>query len=309
MMPDPRRDVPPSRPLARLAAGAVLAALLAGCASILGGGSDERTTVYSPDPRAALDPALPRVSWQLALGATTGPRTVDSYRIAVRPTPDEVQVYRGAGWARTPSEMLQSTVLRALEDSGKIGSVARQGTGFAADYRLLIDLRRFEADYAAKPVWLTENYRSTAHIIAAANAVIGPAAQRMKAGHDITVNRARAKAMPGGDWAALDPVARRELLRGIVEQAIDSGTTVLFSSHIVSDLERVASRVAFLHQGRLLLDRSLDELKEDVVRVAVPADAAARLPASLPGELVRRPVRPEEALRRHPASTLRRHAQ
>lgn len=152
MMPDPRRDVSPSRRRARLAAGAVLATLLAGCASILGGGSDERTTVYSPDPRAALDPALPRVSWQLALGATTGPRTVDSYRIAVRPTPDEVQVYRGAGWARTPSEMLQSTVLRALEDSGKIGSVARQGTGIAADYRLLIDLRRFEADYAGNAV-------------------------------------------------------------------------------------------------------------------------------------------------------------
>ena len=69
-------------------------------------------------------------------------------------------------------------------------------------------IRRFEADYAAKPVWLTENYRSTAHIIAAANAVIAPAAARMKAGHDITVNRARAKALPGGDWAALDPVAQ-----------------------------------------------------------------------------------------------------
>ncbi len=69
-------------------------------------------------------------------------------------------------------------------------------------------IRRFEADYAAKPVWLTENYRSTAHIIAAANAVIAPALARMKAGHDITVNRARAKAPPGGDWAALDAVAQ-----------------------------------------------------------------------------------------------------
>lgn len=88
--------------------------------------------------------------------------------------------------------------------------------------------------------------------------------------------------------SALDPVARRELLRGIVEQAIDNGTTVLFSSHIVSDLERVASRVAFLHQGRLLLDRALDEVKDNVVRVIVPAAATARLPAALPGELARR---------------------
>ena len=69
-------------------------------------------------------------------------------------------------------------------------------------------IRQFEADYAAKPVWLTENYRSSAHIIAAANAVIAPAAARMKAGHDITVNRARAKAAPGGVMAALDPVAQ-----------------------------------------------------------------------------------------------------
>ncbi|MES2916269.1 MAG: RecQ family ATP-dependent DNA helicase [Pseudomonadota bacterium] len=69
-------------------------------------------------------------------------------------------------------------------------------------------IRRFEADYAAKPVWLTENYRSSAHIIAAANAVIAPAAQRMKADHPITVNRARLTGPPGGDWAARDPVAQ-----------------------------------------------------------------------------------------------------
>lgn len=80
--------------------------------------------------------------------------------------------------------------------------------------------------------------------------------------------------------SALDPVARRELLRELVTQAMDSGTTVLFSSHIVSDLERVASPVAFLQEGRLLLDRALDEVKDEVVRIHVPA--------ALPGELVRR---------------------
>ena len=68
-------------------------------------------------------------------------------------------------------------------------------------------IRRFEADYNAKPVWLTENYRSSAHIIAAANAVIAPSAARMKHGHDISVNRKRAKAPAGGAMAALDPVA------------------------------------------------------------------------------------------------------
>lgn len=68
-------------------------------------------------------------------------------------------------------------------------------------------IRRFEADYNAKPVWLTENYRSSAHIIAAANAVIVPSAARMKHGHDITVNRQRAKDPAGGVMTKLDPVA------------------------------------------------------------------------------------------------------
>ena len=156
MMPtrprEPRLQVSPHRRWVRLASGALLATLLAGCASLLGGGDAERTTVYAPDPRIALDPDLPTVSWQLALGTTSGARTVDSYRIAVRPTPEEVQVYRGASWAQTPGEMLQSTTLTALEDSGKIASVARQGTGVFADYRLVVDLRRFEADYAGNPV-------------------------------------------------------------------------------------------------------------------------------------------------------------
>jgi ATP-dependent DNA helicase RecQ len=68
-------------------------------------------------------------------------------------------------------------------------------------------IRQFEADYSARPEFLIENYRSTGHIIAAANAVIAPAAARMKAGHDIAIDRKRSKTPPGGEMAALDPVA------------------------------------------------------------------------------------------------------
>ncbi|MEO9231099.1 MAG: RecQ family ATP-dependent DNA helicase [Devosia sp.] len=69
-------------------------------------------------------------------------------------------------------------------------------------------IRQFEADYRARPEFLVENYRSTRHIIAAANAVIAPALTRMKTGHDIAINRQRAKDPPGGDLTALDPVAQ-----------------------------------------------------------------------------------------------------
>ena len=69
-------------------------------------------------------------------------------------------------------------------------------------------IRRFEADYGPKPAFLTANYRSTAHIIAAANALIEPARDRMKSGHPIRIDRARAKNPPGVDWRKLDSVAK-----------------------------------------------------------------------------------------------------
>ena len=68
-------------------------------------------------------------------------------------------------------------------------------------------IRRFNQDYAARPVWLTENFRSTAHIINAANAFIEPARERMKTEQPIEIDRKRAQAAPGGEWSARDPVA------------------------------------------------------------------------------------------------------
>jgi ATP-dependent DNA helicase RecQ len=72
-------------------------------------------------------------------------------------------------------------------------------------------IRRFETDYSAKPAFLTENYRSTAHIINAANLVIGHARERMKAEHPITIEKARAKSPAGGDWQSLDPVGKGQV--------------------------------------------------------------------------------------------------
>jgi ABC-2 type transport system ATP-binding protein len=88
--------------------------------------------------------------------------------------------------------------------------------------------------------------------------------------------------------AALDPVARRELLRELALRAGDSGTTVLFSTHIVSDLERVASHVVCLHDHRLVLAASVDDLKETHGILRLAAEAAIRARSPLPGEISRR---------------------
>jgi ABC-2 type transport system ATP-binding protein len=79
--------------------------------------------------------------------------------------------------------------------------------------------------------------------------------------------------------AALDPVARREFLGALLEIAADERRTILFSTHITSDLERVAGHVAILKEGVMGYFGTLDELKDQVKRLHITARGA--LPADL----------------------------
>jgi ABC-2 type transport system ATP-binding protein len=67
--------------------------------------------------------------------------------------------------------------------------------------------------------------------------------------------------------ASLDPVARRGFLEQLVEVAADRERSVIFSSHIVSDIERLANRIWILKDGRLDWQGDLDSLKESIVRI------------------------------------------
>jgi len=143
----------PGRPgvVRALAAALALVLTLGGC-SLLGGGEREASTIFAPDPRVPAEPSWPQVDWQLSISPPQAARVIDSLRIAVRPSPDELQVYKGARWAKTPTQQLEDTILRTLEDSGRIPAVARQGSGVSADYKLVLDMRRYEADYAGRAV-------------------------------------------------------------------------------------------------------------------------------------------------------------
>jgi len=62
--------------------------------------------------------------------------------------------------------------------------------------------------------------------------------------------------------ASLDPLARRQFLQMIIDLAEPGKRTVLFSTHITSDLERVADSVAILRSGRIAWQGLLEDLKE-----------------------------------------------
>jgi ABC-2 type transport system ATP-binding protein len=60
--------------------------------------------------------------------------------------------------------------------------------------------------------------------------------------------------------ASLDPLARREVMRTLVDAVADSDLTVLLSSHVVAELERVCDHLVLLHQGRVRLTGDIDDL-------------------------------------------------
>lgn len=77
--------------------------------------------------------------------------------------------------------------------------------------------------------------------------------------------------------ASLDPVGRRDFLRELMGDVIERDTTVIFSTHILSDLERVAVDVAFLQRGAITLQAPLDELLGSAHRITGTGAALAGL--------------------------------
>ena len=134
-------------------------------------------------------------------------------------------------------------------------------------------IRRFEQDYAARPSYLTENYRSSRHIIEAANAVAEASRERMKRDHPIRVNRARSKEPWGGRWSKLDPLTEGRT------QILPAGETPSSQAQVVmAELQRLAGlapdwpwdRCAVIAREWRFLDpvRSLCELEGIPVQMA-----------------------------------------
>src|SRR5205085_2787859 len=79
----------------------------------------------------------------------------------------------------------------------------------------------------------------------------------------------------------LDPVGIEHLLQVLVARSAE-GVSVFFSSHQIAEVERVADHVCILHQGRLVLDASLDDIREryrqiDLIFPSVPSEPQFQL--------------------------------
>jgi ABC-2 type transport system ATP-binding protein len=86
--------------------------------------------------------------------------------------------------------------------------------------------------------------------------------------------------------SGLDPAVRRDILGAIIRTVAEEGRNVLFSSHLLDEVERVADEVAMLHRGRIVLCDTLEQILGShhrvTIRFAQPQAEAPDLPGSGP---------------------------
>jgi ABC-2 type transport system ATP-binding protein len=85
--------------------------------------------------------------------------------------------------------------------------------------------------------------------------------------------------------SGLDPVVRRDILGAVIRAVADEGRTVVFSSHLLDEVERVADDIAMIHGGKLVLHAPLEELREGYRRVVVRFESPLHQKLELPGAL------------------------
>jgi ABC-2 type transport system ATP-binding protein len=85
--------------------------------------------------------------------------------------------------------------------------------------------------------------------------------------------------------SGLDPVVRRDILSAIIRTVADEGRTVLFSSHLLEEVERIADRLAMIHKGHLVLSDTLENIKGAHRRLTLHFEQAIDKEPVLPGVL------------------------
>jgi ABC-2 type transport system ATP-binding protein len=81
--------------------------------------------------------------------------------------------------------------------------------------------------------------------------------------------------------SALDPLARRQFLNLMLEMIQTQGRTIVISSHILSDIEKIIDHIVIMDKGKILRDCGLDALQEEFCQIILTA-TGGKLPETLP---------------------------
>ena len=113
------------------------AALLSGC------GTKSNNDTFDLSLTPAVDGPSAR-NRQILVPEPTALKMLDSEQVVVRVSPSEVQYLSNSRWGDRLPRMLQSKLVEAFENSGRLGGVGKPGQGLAIDYQVVTDIRTFE---------------------------------------------------------------------------------------------------------------------------------------------------------------------
>lgn len=85
--------------------------------------------------------------------------------------------------------------------------------------------------------------------------------------------------------SGLDPIVRRDILEAIIHTVADEGRTVIFSSHLLDEVERVSDHLAMLHRGRLRFCAPLDDIKARHRRISLYFERPQAEPPNVSGAI------------------------
>jgi cholesterol transport system auxiliary component len=116
----------------------LLALALGGCA---GGGDSNFQTYELLAPQEFTDARRARGTIAIALPTTI--RVIDSERVIIQPNPGEVNYLSGARWSDRVPRLVQTRIMQAFENSGRVRAVTREGDSLRTDYKLDTEIREF----------------------------------------------------------------------------------------------------------------------------------------------------------------------
>lgn len=115
----------------------IVAALLSGCGSKANNDTFDLSITPSADGPSARNR-------QILVPEPTAVKMLDSDQVVVRVSPSEVQYLANSRWGDRLPRLVQSKLVEAFENSGKLGGVGKPGQGLAIDYQVVTDIRSFE---------------------------------------------------------------------------------------------------------------------------------------------------------------------
>lgn len=118
------------------------ALLLAGCTTKANNDTYDLALALTPIADA---PSSAR-NRQILVPEPTALKSLNSEQVLVRVSPSEIQYLADSQWSDRLPRMVQSKLVEAFENTGKLGGVGQPGQGLAIDYQVVADIRAFEID-------------------------------------------------------------------------------------------------------------------------------------------------------------------